>query len=422
MKKRIPAFLLAAIMGLTVFAGCGSSEPEPAPDAPATSEPAPAATPDPAPAETPAPEATGLKIAIVSSPSGVDDGGFNENNYDGILNFIVEHPSATVQDIREPDQANSVPAVENIVANYDVIVCTGFQFAGISQLALDNPDKKFILVDSFPTEIDGQAEFDNVYAMQFAEQEGGFLAGIAAALETKTGKVAVVNGVAFPSNVNYQFGFMSGVTYANNVFGTTATCVELPSYAGTDVNGVNVGGNYVGAFDDEAGGKVVGEALLAEGCDVILVAAGGSGNGVFTAVKENGNAYAIGGDVDQYDDGVNGDKNIILTSALKKMDVAVERVLNSIDDGTFAGGNFTLDAKTDSVGIVTAEGRQQLSPETIAKLDAVYLLLKDGTVAPAAQFSGTTPTDFVGNATAPAEAPAEEAPAEEAPAEEEAAA
>ena len=78
-----------------------------------------------------------------------------------------------------------------------------------------NPEVDFVLVDSYPTNEDGEeTAYDNVYAMQFKEQESGFCAGIAAALETKTGKVAVVNGIAYPSNVNYQYGFMSGVNYA----------------------------------------------------------------------------------------------------------------------------------------------------------------------------------------------------------------
>ena len=163
----------------------------------------------------------GLKIAIVTSLTGVDDGNFNENNYNGILSFIKNHPTATVKAIKEEtgDPAAGVQAVADIVADYDVIVTPGFQFAGISSVALENPDKTFILIDSEPTPVGDQTEFDNIYSMMFAEQESGFFAGMAAALETKSNKVAVVNGIAYPSNVNYQFGFESGVNYANKVFG-----------------------------------------------------------------------------------------------------------------------------------------------------------------------------------------------------------
>ncbi|MBF0982407.1 MAG: BMP family ABC transporter substrate-binding protein [Lachnospiraceae bacterium] len=341
----------------------------------------------------------GLKIAIVSSPSGVDDGSFNQDNYNGILSFIKKHPDATVTPVREEtgDTAAVMQAVNDIVADYDVLVCCGFQFAGIGSIAKDNPNTKFILVDSYPTDADGnEVTLDNVYAMQFKEQESGFFAGIAAALETKSGKVAVVNGIAYPSNVNYQYGFMSGVNYAKAKYNAKAEYVEIPSYAGTDVTNKNVGGNYVGNFSDEATGKVVGKALLDKGVDIMLVAAGGSGNGVFTAVKEAGNAEVIGCDVDQYDDGKNGDKNIILTSVLKVMHSNVEKQLEKVLDGSFKGENALLGADTDSTGYVKEEGRQQLSKETLEKLSDVYEKVKSGEIVPAANFNNMTPDNFTG--------------------------
>lgn len=266
---------------------------------------------------------TGLKIAICTSPNTVDDGSFNEDNYNGVLNFIASRGDIdTVTPVQETsgDSSAAVQKATEIVGDYDVLVCTGFQFGGIGTLAKDNPDKKFILVDSFPADADGnEVELENVYAMQFAEQESGFFAGIAAALETQTGKVAVVNGQAFPSNVNYQFGFESGVNYAVKNLGATAEMVELASYAGTDVTGTLVGGNYTGNFGDLEAGKALGNALIKEGCDIIFVAAGDSGNGVFAAAKEAGNVKVIGCDVDQYD----GNESIILTSVLKNMAINV---------------------------------------------------------------------------------------------------
>ncbi len=343
-------------------------------------------------------KAQGLKIAICTSPNTVDDGSFNEDNYNGILAFIESRGKIdSVNPIREESgaPASAVQAVADVVADYDVLVCTGFQFGGIGDLAKDNPDKKFILVDSFPTNAAGETvELENVYAMQFAEQESGFFAGVAAALETKSGKVAVVNGQAFPSNVNYQFGFESGVNYAVKNLGATAEIVELASYAGTDVTGANVGGNYTGNFGDLAAGKTIGQTLIQEGCDIIFVAAGDSGNGVFTAAKEAGNVKVIGCDVDQYDDGANGDQNIILTSVLKNMAINVERQLNAIADGSFKGGNYTLQADTDSTGYVSADGRHQLSEATLKALADVYPLVKDGTIVPASNFNGVTPESF----------------------------
>lgn len=377
--KKLMALVLAGAMAMAMVA-CGGSAPA-----------APEAEGEPA--------AEGLKIAIVSSPSGVDDGSFNENNYNGILAFIDANEGATVTPVREEtgDVAAAVQAVADIVADYDAIVCCGFQFAGIATIAQENPDVSFILVDSYPSDETGaEVAVDNIYAMTFKEQESGFCAGIAAALETKTGKVAVVNGIAFPSNVNYQYGFECGVNYANKHLGASAEVVELASYAGTDVTGANVGGNYVGNFSDEATGKVVGEALIGEGVDIMFVAAGASGNGVFTAAKEAEGVFCIGCDVDQFDDGVNGGSNIILTSGLKIMDKNVTAQLNAINDGTFVGGNYLLGADTDSTGYVSADGRHQLSAETVAAVDAAFALVKSGEIVPAANFNGLTPEAFTG--------------------------
>ncbi len=374
--KKFLAVMMCLVMTMSLLVGCGSTGSDEG-----TSE------------------ATGLKIAIVSSPSGVDDGSFNENNYNGILAFIDAHEGATVTPVREEtgDVAAAVQAVADIVADYDAIVCCGFQFAGIATLAEENPDVSFILVDSNPSDETGaEVEVDNIYAMTFKEQESGFPAGIAAAMETKTGKVAVVNGIAYPSNVNYQYGFESGVNYANKYLGTNAEIVELSSYAGTDVTGANVGGNYVGNFSDEATGKVVGEALIGEGVDIIFVAAGASGNGVFTAAKEATGVMCIGCDVDQFDDGANGDANIILTSGLKIMDMNVEKQLNAINDGTFVGGNYLLGADTDSTGYVSVDGRHQMSEETLKAVADAFAKVKSGEIVPAANFNGLTSDAFTG--------------------------
>lgn len=384
MKKnlRLMALLLVAVFALAACGQTAAPAEEPAAETPA--------------AETPA--EGGMKVVIVTSPSGVDDGSFNQDNYNGILEFVKNNPNTEVKTVQETtgDVKACIQAVRDVVADYDVIVTPGFQFAGVSEVAEENPDKKFILIDAEPAPVGDKTVFENVYSMMFAEEESGFFAGVAAALETKTGKVAVVNGIAYPSNVNYQWGFESGVNYAVKHFGAKAEIVELASNPGTDVTGANVGGNYVGDFADESGGKVVGQSLIEQGVDVMLVAAGGSGNGVFTAAKEAENIMVIGCDVDQFDDGKVGDKNIVLTSALKIMSVNVNRALERVKDGSFKGENVILRADTDSTGYVSADGRNQLSDETKAKLEETYTLLKEGKIVPSANFNGHTPENFPG--------------------------
>lgn len=344
----------------------------------------------------------GLKIAVVSSPNGVDDGNFNEDIYNGIVDFIKKCPVSEVTPIRDISGKASaaVDTVADIAKEYDVIVCCGFQFSGIGTIAGNYPQKDFILVDCYPTDKDGEEiECDNVYAMKFKDQESGFFAGMAAAFESKTKKVSVVTGIPFPSNVNYQYGFESGVNYANEKYHTGVEIVELNHYGGTDTRGISVGGNYIGSFDDVGKGNAIGKELLDKGCDVIFVAAGEAGKGVFKAVKEDEKAKelkVIGCDVDQYDDGRDGSHNIILTSALKIMHTNVEKQLEAAIQGRFDGENALLGADTDSTGYVKEEGRNQLLDDTIVKLDEAYKLVKRGEVVPAANFNNMTPENFVG--------------------------
>ncbi len=399
--KRLAALMLSIVLMLALAAcGGGDSSSESPAESPAESASGGTAESgtESSTAENSAAEGEGLKICIVTS-TGIDDGSFNQNCYEGVQAFLANHPDCSVVDVKEPDYSKLVPTVGEMAGDYDVFVLPGFNFATIGDVAAANPDVKFIVVDSTVTDEEGNAmSLDNVYTMVFSEQESGFFAGIAAAMETKTGKVAVVNGIAYPSNVNYQYGFMSGVNYANKNYGTNAQCVELASYAGTDVAGNNVGGNYIGDFGDEATGKVVGDALIAEGCDVLFVAAGTAGNGAFTSAKEADGVWLIGCDIDQYDDGAKGSDNIMLTSTLKKMDINVEKQLNAIYDGTFKGEDAYLSVSNDGVGYVSAEGRQQLSQETLDKLEECLGLIKDGTIVPAADATVNeyTPDNFKG--------------------------
>jgi len=347
------------------------------------------------PKKTEAAKPSGLKITIVTT-SGVDDGSFGQDCYNGILAFLKTHPEASCTPVND-DMSRALQAVADVIADYDVLVLPGYQYSPAGALAIDNPGKKLIIVDTFPSDAQGNTvELNNVYGMTFQEEESGFFAGLAAALETKSNKVAFVGGMPFPSVVNYHYGFNSGVNYANAHFGTKAVIVDLPSYSGTDVTGTVVGGNYVGDFADEATGKVIGNALINQGVDIIFVAAGASGNGAFTAAKEANGVFVIGCDVDQYNDGATGGRNVVLTSALKIMNINITRQLTAIADGTFAGKNAVLNAQTDSTGYVSTAGRHQMSASTVEKLSAAYALLKKGEIVPAANFNGYLPNKFPG--------------------------
>jgi len=432
MKKsfRLLALILIILLSLSACKSSGGTTTSPTPTAaaettaaPETAEPtpketAPAETAEPAaptadtsvdesaspePAETQEPEPQPLSIAIVTSGSSVDDGSFNQDNYLGITDFASSRPYVTYQDFTSADISMSETDVKAIVADYDVIVLPGYQFggAGLATLALENPEKKFILVDSYPADPADPTgstyiEVSNIYAMQFVEQESGFFAGVAAALQTQTNKVAVVNGIAYPSNVNYEYGFYAGVNYVNKHYGKSVEYVELPQYSGTDVTGADVGGNYAGDFGAPDIGKSIADQLYSDGVDIIFAAAGATGNGVITSAKERTGVYVIGVDVDQWADGETGSGNIMITAGLKNMRINVTRQLEAIEAGTFVGGNFLLGADTDSTGYVSADGRQQLTAESLEILADLYAKVKAGEIVPPGNFTAATVTEFPG--------------------------
>ncbi len=341
-----------------------------------------------------------LRIALITSPDGPQDNAFNRSSYAGLQSFLKKHPKSTLTCIQETtgEQSAALLLLENVIADFDAIICTSFVFGAATELGRENPDTKLILVDCSAIGSDGQpTDVPNIYAMTFAEEESGFCAGVAAALTTKTGKVGGLYGIAFPSVVNYQYGFESGINYSNKHYGTKVKNISLPSYSGIDVTGKKVGGNYAGSFADPATGKVISKELLNRGCDIIFGPSGTTANGLFTAVKEApAGTWAIGFDADQYDEGAIGSRNIILTSALKRMDLNVERQLNLIVEGKFQGKSQGLDAAPDSTGYVKTPGRHQLAPEVIAKLDEVMQLIKEKKIKPAAFGTPYTPEDFPG--------------------------
>ena len=162
MRKMMKTLLLAMLVfALVMGVACGPAETEPTKtEGPGTQ----------APTEAPPVDEKGLKIAIVTT-SGVDDGSFGQDCYNGILQFIAKHPASTVNTVKEPDNAKVMQAVADIFADYDVLVLPGFQFAPVGVLAMENEDKRVILVDSAPADEEGNdTELDNVYGMMFAEQ------------------------------------------------------------------------------------------------------------------------------------------------------------------------------------------------------------------------------------------------------------
>ena len=224
-----------------------------------------------------------------------------------------------------------------VEAGGNPVVAVGFAFAeDLAKIAPENPDTTFAVVD-------GVVEEDNVKSLTFAEEQGSFLVGAAAGLKSKTGKVGFIGGVDMELIHKFEAGFTAGVKQTN----PTAT---------VEIKYISAAGDFSG-FGDPAKAKEIAKAMYDGGADVIFHAAGGSGNGLFEAATEAGDGkWAIGVDSDQYLTAAPDQQKHILTSMLKRVDVAVYGAIEEFTKGDTKGGVKVFDLAKDGVGYSTSGG------------------------------------------------------------------
>ncbi len=335
---------------------------------------------------TPSPQKK-LQIALCSSPEAVDDASRNAACYDGALAFTLargDMDSLTPLQESSGDPVTALRAFRELAPTFDVMIFVGSTFSELSTIALENPEKYFILVDAPLTDSSGtEIQVNNICTLRFAEQECGFLAGAAAALESQTGYIAVVSDLVSPSNLRYYYGFRSGVAYANGNYGTSAEVIDHPSYAGVNADGTVQEGNFVGRTTDLNAAYTLTSSLIDEGCDILFITAEGPArDGAYAAVKEREGVKVIGAEADQSSRGESGDKNTVLFSVTKDFAGNIEDQLYNIVNGSFQGGTLSLRAANDAIGYVSSPERQQLNDQTLQRLADIYSLMKDGTIVP----------------------------------------
>jgi basic membrane protein A len=221
-------------------------------------------------------------------------------------------------------------------AGYNPVIGIGFLYGNaINSVAEQFPDTTFGVVDAV-------AEGDNVYSMVFAEHEASYLAGVAAALKTESGKVGFIGGVNNPLIQKFQAGFQQGVADTDD-----SVEVEVQYLYADDPRG----------FTDVAKAKEQANGMLGRGLDVIYTAAGLSGNGSMEEVAAHEGTWAIGVDSDQYlQEGLAEYKDSILTSAVKGVDVAVFDLIKSVEDGEALSGVGEYALKDNGVWLAESGG------------------------------------------------------------------
>lgn len=212
----------------------------------------------------------------------------------------------------------------------ELVVAVGFMMEpAVRAVAARNPSAKFILLDSPVLGPDKKpTTLPNVRAVVFREHEGSLLAGALAGSVTQSGKIGFVGGMQLPLIKKFEAGFRAGVKTVNPESAKSLLVA------------------YTGTFDDEKKGVEVGTDLYARGCDVVFHAAGLDGLGVIKAAEKAGK-LVIGVDSDQAHV---APKNV-LTSMIKRVDLAVYEAVRDVLAGQFTTGDVALGLKEDAVGL-----------------------------------------------------------------------
>ena len=278
----------------------------------------------------PATAATKVKVGLAYDIGGRGDKSFNDSAAAGLdaakKKFGVTAREVTVTQGTDSEREDKLRLLAK--AGYNPVIAVGFLYAGpIKNVAADYPKVQFGIID------DSSVELLNVAGLVFAEEQGSYLAGVAAALASKSGKVGYIGGVRTSLLQKFEAGYVAGVKATNKKATVDVKYItEFPDFSG---------------FNDPAKARVIANGMIDRGVDVIYSAAGGSGAGNFAAATDAAKAgkkvWTIGVDSDQYLSASAAEKKNMLTSMIKRVDLAVYDVIAAVVAGSTV--NDILDEK-----------------------------------------------------------------------------
>jgi len=290
--------------------------------------------------------ASRVRVGLVFDVGGRGDKSFNDAAWYGLARARDEL-GAEIRTIEPGDGSDRESALRQLAAGgSELVIGVGFIFsADLDRLAAEFPAVKFAGIDYSPTE--GRPIPPNLVGLRFREQEGSFVVGAIAGLTTRSKQVGFVGGMKIPLIRKFEAGYIAGVHHV------CPACEVLSAYAGTEPK----------AFADPTLGHELAVAQYDRGADVIYHAAGKTGDGVLAAARERG-ARAIGVDSDQFD----AAPCCVVTSMIKRVDVAVVDAVRAVAERRFEGGLRELGLADDGVGFVADErNRRLLPPEVVAE-------------------------------------------------------
>jgi len=369
--KKFNYVMAALVIASMILTACGAAATPAATQAPATQAPATEAPTVAAPTATEAPTvAPKLKVGEVTDLGGVDDKSFNASGWKGVQDAIAQLgvDGKYLESKQQSDYAKNIQ--QFLDEKTDLVVTVGFLLGvDTATAAKANPGTKFAIVDytypdCFGTAVEGKdcgsaTAMDNVLGLAFSTDQAGFLAGYAAAASTKTGKVGTFGGINIPPVTVFMKGFQAGVEYYNTQKGTK---VAVLGWDTTKNDGL-----FTGNFNSTDDGKKFATNLMQEGADIIMPVAGPVGLGSAAVCQQTKKCMIVGVDTDwtvsapEY-------KDVILTSVMKNINVAVFATIKSVQDSSFKGGVYVSTLENGGVGLAPVAGA---SDALKAELDQV---------------------------------------------------
>jgi basic membrane protein A and related proteins len=333
---------------------------------------------DAAAEETPAPEAaepgsSDLKIGLVTDVGTLDDRNFNQYSWEGALRGATIVGAPEPQSVVTTESSEYEGNIQSFIDEaYDIIVTVGFALGEATAAAAEeNPDVHFIGVDQFQAGDDVVAGLglDNYESVIFNEAQAGYLAGIVAASISESGEIATIGGSGtIPPVVNYARGYENGAHSVN---------------ADATVHIKYISDDLTVAFNDPTAGKTFADQFLQqnENVDVMFQVAGKTGNGVLQSVTEAG-IYGIGVDVDQWLSNPDS-AECTVTSAEKKLTLAVSDGIAAVGDGSPRAGNVFYGADNDGIGLAPYyQFADLITEETQGLIDDALAQMASGDLDP----------------------------------------
>jgi len=286
---------------------------------------------------------SGPKVGLAYDVGGRGDQSFNDSAYAGVSKAVTQFDGSCLEGEAqdgEPESAREDRLTQMAENGATAIIGVGFAYSdAVNAVAPKYPKVNFAVVDGFDPD---KTPNKNVAYFSFAANQSSYLVGVAAALTTKSNQVGFVGGVHNDLIKNFEAGYTAGVHAVNPKIKVDISYIQETNLSG---------------FNDPAGGKTAAAGQFDQGADVVYHASGASGSGVFDAAVEAGDGmWAIGVDSDQYLTASDDAKEHILTSMLKRVDVATFNEIKSVDDGDPLASYQSYDLKADGVGYATSGG------------------------------------------------------------------